>query len=388
LLKQKELAPKQIANLSNNLIPKQTSKIRTVYDSVVAFISRMWQKYILHEQPSFYEQIYGTMRELFENPTVDTITEENDEYTVKNHATNQKFTLQNLKSRAQLRAAVDGIMTAWIRHDNITPLGKNIDKVNFSAKAIRIRLERDTDFLQWFQRTFSYSDSPLIRELTKITRPTDEKLKTEDNPEGYILYEKKVKVKKQVRLKDGTVVTKTYKVPKTFVTLDLPNWDAMTQIMDEFISDMRIETRKKIEERKEDEEISGREDGTNPFGELLQESFEISPFDKASREVKWMFSTVPYGEVYMEGENLKWRETTDHNEFGMSTFMPFKDVYGKVLYYTANCKSTKDVLDKFYRLAHTGPDKAMFKYLYDSLSNMIANRWKPVHEEGNKSNPT
>jgi hypothetical protein len=84
---------------------------------------------------------------------------------------------------------------------------------------------------------------------------------------------------------------------------------------------------------------------------------------------------------------LQWEETTDNNEFGMPTFMPYNHVYGKVLYYTANCHTTQDILNKFLQMAHTGPDKAMFLYLYKSLSEMLANKWKPVPEEGNKSKP-
>jgi hypothetical protein len=89
-------------------------------------------------------------------------------------------------------------------------------------------------------------------------------------------------------------------MPKTFTTVELPNWNVMTPIVDEFMADMRIETRKKIENRRADEEIEQREDGRNVFGELLTESYEISPFEKASREVKWLFSTIPYGEVYRD----------------------------------------------------------------------------------------
>jgi len=154
------------------------------------------------------------------------------------------------------------------------------------------------------------------------------------------------------------------------------------------MSDMRIETRKAIQDRKEDLEMDDREEGRNTWGELLTENYEISPFERASREVKWMFSTVPYGKlVTNEDGTLSWNETTDHNEFGMNTFMPFKDVYGKVLYYTANCHTTNEILQRFLELAHTGPDKAMFLYLYNTLSDMIANRWKPIHEDENKSNP-
>ena len=380
-LKSKSPIDQQVFDVAIKNIPvEHKSRIRTLYDSILSFFTKVWQKYILRQSPSMYSQIYDIMEKLFGDAQNTRVEGQHDEYSIKNHVTNQTVTLQNCKSRAQLRAAIDGIMREWIRHDDITAIGKNIDKLNFSTKAVQKRLEQDTEFAQWWQRTFTYSSVPIVRELTKITRPTDEKLKTKDNPEGFVMSKKKAEV--SIKKKDGTVITKKVWMPTP--SIKLPNWDVMTPIMDEFMSDMRIETRKKVEDRAADEEMEQREDGRNTFGELLTESFEIDPFTKASREVKWMFSTVPYGRVVKYGGQLKFEETLDHNEFGLNTFMPFKDVYGKVLYYTANCRTTSEILEKFYRLAHTGPDKAMFLYLYESLSDMIANRWTPIEEDNYK----
>jgi hypothetical protein len=66
--------------------------------------------------------------------------------------------------------------------------------------------------------------------------------------------------------------------------------------------------------------------------------------------------------------------------------MPFRDVYGKVLYYTAGCRTTEEMLLKLNTLAETGPDRAMFKKLYDTLTDMIANKWRSISEEDYEKN--
>jgi hypothetical protein len=86
-------------------------------------------------------------------------------------------------------------------------------------------------------------------------------------------------------------------MPQTFTSISLQNWDLVTPVIDEFMADMRIETRKKIENREFDEEMEQRDDGRNVFGELLTESYEIDPLSRASREVKWWLSTIPNGRV-------------------------------------------------------------------------------------------
>ena len=162
-----------------------------------------------------------------------------------------------------------------------------------------------------------------------------------------------------------------FKVKKTFYKVKLENWDVIAPIIDEYMSDTRIDVRRKVEERKADEEMEQREEGLNTFGELLTESYEISPYDKASREVKFLFSTVPYPDG-------------SHNKFGMRTFMPFRDVYGKVLYYTASCNTTEEILNKLLYLSKTGPDAEMFGYLYTKITALINNRWRDPKDIGRK----
>jgi hypothetical protein len=143
---------------------------------------------------------------------------------VKNHVTGKTYKIENATTKDQVIKAATGMLTELILHADINPLGKNIEKFGFSTADIVKKLERDTDFRNWFQRTFSYHSDPLIAELAKITRVTDESLKSEENPEGYVFYYKNATVKR----KDGS----TYKKKIPFVKLDLGKWGAVTPFMD------------------------------------------------------------------------------------------------------------------------------------------------------------
>lgn len=373
------------------------SKQKNMFYSVVAFFSRLWQKYILRKDPSAYTQIYVIMSNLLKdsylNSSIDTL-ESNDSinipdimenvisdikkrlskannkiFSYTNHVTHNTIQLKHCSSPSQLRDAVSGIMTMWIKNEDISPLGRNIDKLKFSTRDMERRLSEDVDFAQWWHENLENSNIPLVRELAETENPTNESFVSKTNPKGYETYEKDVKSKKTVvvKKKDGTKETKTViiKETKTFYKTRLKNWDAVTPIIDKFMADMRIETRKKIESRQADEELIDREDGNNVFGELLTENYQISPFDKASREVKWLFSTVP---------------SAKKNSLGMDVFMPFRDVFGKVLYYTQHCKTTEEILCEFARRSISGPNKEMFAYLHDRLLGMIKNRWRNVND--------
>ena len=397
-----------------NQLTEESKKQKNLFQSVIQWISSIWYKFRPKEITS-YSQIVDVMENLLTdsyvyagkeeslgseeritmrdimNSVVDEIKNRiqarRNNFSYTNHVTGRTVTFDNISSAADLRSAVDGIMTAWIKYNSEVRnkdgvvvrrvfLGENIDKLKFSTKDVIKRLEQDEKFAQWWYDTFESSDKPIVRELTTLVHVTDDKLKSPSNPDGYVRYVEKVKRKKRV---NG--VMRTAMVDETFYKLDLPKWDAVTPIIDAFMSDMRMETRKKVERRNQDEEIEQREDGRNTFGELLTETYQLDPFDRASREVKWLFSTVPYGELIGEGIDGEFKETTDHNKYGMNTFMPFKQVYGKVLYYTAGCKTTQEVLNKFATLAKTGPDKAMFKYLYDQMKEMEKNIWRENPED-------
>lgn len=372
------------SDIIKNIETTADLKPKNMFQSAVSFISRLWNKYILRKSLNSYDQIYNIMSELLKDPVVygktgsfnmeerisiqdimweviggikeKLSTNNKKEYSFFNHTTRNTIKLKNCTSASQLRAAVDGIMTLWIKHEDITPLGKNIDKLKFSTEDLQRRLSEDGDFAQWWHETFENSDKPLVQELTKISNPTKQELISEDNPKGYVTYKREVREKKKV---GGKIVT--VKKEKTFYKVELPNWDAVAPLIEEFMADMRIETRKKVEYRKEDEEISLREEGRNEFDELLTYSENINPLDRASREVKWMFSTVP-------------AKTT--NELGMEVFMPFRDVFGKVLYYTSRCHTTEDVITEFAKRAITGPDKEMFAYLHQKFVDMYNSRWR------------
>lgn len=151
------------------------------------------------------------------------------------------------------------------------------------------------------------------------------------------------------------------------------------------MAELRIETKRDVENRIADQEVADREDGKqNDMGYYSSEDYEIDPFDRASQEVKWLFSTIPYG-VVQDGE---YQASTDRNKYGFREFIPFRNVYGKVLYYTAGCHSTQEMLDTFARLAISGPDKALFKYMENTFRTFIANKWKAEKVKGQKSNPT
>lgn len=310
------------------------------------------------ESVSLYDIMSGVVKDIKEKLT-------KKGYTHRNPISRKNVHFENATSAQDLREAVDGIMPMWFEHDNVSPIGASIDKVKFSVADVERRLAEDADFAEWWRYSLEESDIAIVREIAKTRHPYKEGDKN-------AAYEKDV-VESKTIVVDGKKITKRFKVKRTFYKVKLENWEAITPIIDEYMSDTRIDVRRKVEERKADEEMEQREEGLNTFGELLTESYEISPYEKASREVKFLFSTVPYPDG-------------SHNKFGMRTFMPFRDVYGKVLYYTANCNSTQEILNKMLYLSKTGPDAEMFGYLYTKISGLINNRWRdPKDVKRNKS---
>ena len=404
VLKTKNPLPQEV--LDSFLTRDEQKAPRNFFQSVLKFIADVWRTKVLRAKPSVYDQIYDIMENVFSEATPsDIVGDVADEYSdkqdrasirskfenlfeiarermtggvsVKNHMTGKTYKIENATTKDQVIKAATGMLTELILHADINPLGKNIEKFGFSTADIVKKLERDTDFRNWFQRTFSYHSDPLIAELAKITRVTDESLKSEENPEGYVFYYKNATVKR----KDGSVYKK--KIP--FVKLDLGKWGAVTPFMDQAMAELRIETKRDVENRMADQEVADREDGKqNDMGYYSSEDYEIDPFDRASQEVKWLFSTIPYG-VVQDGE---YQASTDRNKYGFREFIPFRNVYGKVLYYTAGCHSTQEMLDTFARLAISGPDKALFKYMENTFRTFIANKWKAEKVKGQKSNPT
>lgn len=358
-------------NVSKVISEISDIKPTNLWQSTVAVISNIWHKYILRDSNTAYRQIYYVMRELlkdsYEYQSTDLLNDESvtlqdimsgvvkdikekltrKGYTHKNPISKKKVHFEYATSAQDLREAVDGIMPMWFEYDKISPIGAGIEKIKFSVAALEERLAEDDAFSEWWRFNLEESDIPLVREMAKVSHPYK-------NGDKTAKYEKEVIEKKY---------GKKFKLKKTFYKVKLENWDAIAPIVSEYMSDTRIDIRRKIEDEKADEEMNAREEGLNTFGELLTESYEISPYEKASREVKFLFSTVPYAD-------------TSHNKFGMRTFMPFRDVYGKVLYYTANCNSTQEILNKLYTLSKTGPDKEMFGFLYTKFMTLINNRWR------------
>ena len=376
-------------NVAKTIYEIADIKPRNFWQSTVAFISKIWHKYVLRDYNTSYRQIYNVMEALlkdsYEYRGADTFNDESitlsdimkgvvkdikekltkKGYTHKNPISRKNVHFENATSAQDLREAVDGIMPMWFEHDNVSPIGASIDKVKFSVSDVERRLAEDADFAEWWRYSLEESDIAIVREIAKTRHPYKEGDKS-------AAYEKDV-VESKTIVVDGKKIIKRFKVKRTFYKVKLENWEAITPIIDEYMSDTRIDVRRKVEERKADEEMEQREEGLNTFGELLTESYEISPYEKASREVKFLFSTVPYPDG-------------SHNKFGMRTFMPFRDVYGKVLYYTANCNSTQEILNKMLYLSKTGPDAEMFGYLYTKISGLISNRWRdPKDVKRNKS---
>lgn len=376
-------------NVAKTIYDLADIKPKNLWQSAVALVSKIWHKYILKDYNTSYRQIYNIMEALlkdsYEYKGADTFNDESvtlsdimkgvvkdikekltkKGYTHKNPISRKTVHFENAMSAQDLREAVDGIMPMWFEHDNVSPIGASIDKIRFSVADVERRLAEDADFAEWWRYTLEESDIAIVREIAKTRHPYKEGDKS-------AAYEREV-VESKTIVVNGKKITKRFKVKRTFYTVKLENWEAITPIIDEYMSDTRIDVRRKVEERKADEEMEQKEEGLNTFGELLTESYEISPYEKASREVKFLFSTVPYPDG-------------SHNKFGMRTFMPFRDVYGKVLYYTANCNSTKEILNKILYLSKTGPDAEMFGYLYTKISGLINNRWRdPKDVRRNKS---
>lgn len=389
----------------------QLIKPRSIFESIVHYIANLWRTKILRQKPSMYSQIYNIMEQVFSEAVSDvTSAADESEYgekqdrrsirsrfenlfdiasskltggiSVMNHVTGKTYKIENATNQDQVKRAATGILTEMILNADITPLGKNIDKFTFSAKDIIKKLEsvkpKDVEFKNWFYRTFVYNSDPLIAELAKVTQVTDESLKSEENPEGFVFKYRTATVKR----KDGS----TYKKKIPYVKLDIAKWGAITPFMDQAMSELRIETVREAQNRIDDQELQNREDGVqNDQGYYNSEDYEVDPFDRASQEVKWLFSTIPYGVI----QNGEWAPATDRNKWGFREFIPFRNVYGKVLYYTADCRTTQDMINKFAILAENGPDKALFKYLQEKLMQFQANKWISADKATDLvSNPT
>ena len=345
---------------------------KNIFQQFVQLISNFLFR-LIHGQlkNTTYGQVYRVMVNLLENPEAysgaETVADEEETtgekvkrhlglgkkrirhngYTYKNHITRQEIHFDSCQDVSDLRAAVDGIMTMWIewekQNKHMTPLGSNIEKLKFSQDAIEQKLADDPDFLEFWNDNIASSNIAIVREIGQITFLGDESKET-------VVIHKTVGGKRV-----GVRVKKEMSVQK---------WAAIAPIFDEFMSDMRLETRKKIELIREDQELMNGEEGeTSKDIFHIKQSYEISPFDRASREVKWFFSTVPY-------------EDTSHNKYGMRTFIPFQDVYGKVLYYTQGCTTTQEVLNKLLYLSEHGPNKQMFKHIYEDLNTFVQNIWR------------
>lgn len=367
---------------------EQVNKPKNLYQSFLRWLSSFWRFKILRQNPNtVYYQIYDIMENVFsEAQAVDKtgVIEENEfgdrssirskfenlfdiakekltpGITIENHISGKKYKIENAVSEDQIKEAAVGILSELIIHADITPLGKNIEKFGFSTKDIVKKLQKDKEFSNWFQRTFSYHENPIISELTKVTRLTDEK------GEPIFVYKNAI-----IKRADGS----TYKKKVAVGTkVDLAKWGAMTEYMDQAMSELRIETQREAKNRAADQEIEDREDGKqSDAGYYSSEDYEIDPFDRASQEVKWLFSTIPLGPV---------------DSYGFRTFIPFRDVYGKVLYYTQDCRTTQQMKDRFELLSQTGQNKELFTYMYDTFETFIANKWKAQQVDGQKSNPT
>lgn len=389
----------------------QLIKPRSTFESIIHYIANLWRTKILRQKPSTYSQIYNIMEQVFSEAVSDTTsTADESEYgerqdrrsirskfenlfdiasskltggvSVMNHVTGKTYKIENAINQDQVKRAATGILTEMILNADITPLGKNIDKFTFSAKDIIKKLEsikpQDVEFKNWFYRTFVYNSDPLIAELAKVTQVTDESLKSEENPEGFVFKYRTATVKR----KDGS----TYKKKIPYVKLDIAKWGAITPFMDQAMAELRIETIRDAQNRIDEQELQNREDGVqNDQGYYNSEDYEVDPFDRASQEVKWLFSTIPYGTI----QNGQWVPATDRNKWGFREFIPFRNVYGKVLYYTSDCRTTQDMINKFAILAENGPDKALFKYLQEKLMEFQANKWISADKATDLiSNPT
>lgn len=394
ILKRRPALPESI--LDTFLTKEEQTRPRNMFESILRWISNFWRTKILRREPSMYYQVYDIMEMVFSEAEVSDVVGEvsADEYgdrsrirskfenlfeiatsklaggvSIKNHVTGKTYKIQNATTQDQVINAAKGMLTELILHADITPLGKNIEKFKFSTKDIIKQLEQNRAFSEWFQRTFSYHPDPLIAELAKVTRVTDE------NGEP-VLYEAVKTVEKE---------GKKSKKKLTFAKLDLEKWGAITPFMDQFMAELRIETVREADNRVADQEIEHREDGKqNDQGYYSSEDYEVDPFDRASQEVKWLFSTIPYGTI----EDDKHKPSTNRNKYGFREFIPFRNVYGKVLYYTSDCTTTDAMLKRFAKLAESGPDKALFKYMQEKLQSFINNKWLDDKLKGQKSNPT
>ena len=249
-------------------------KPQNLWQSTVALISKLWHKYILRAYNTSYRQIYNVMQALlkdsYEYKGADTFNDESVSlydimsgvvkdikekltkkgYTHRNPISRKNVHFENATSAQDLREAVDGIMPMWFEHDNVSPIGASIDKVKFSVADVERRLAEDADFAEWWRYSLEESDIAIVREIAKTRHPYKEGDKS-------AAYEKDV-VESKTIVVDGKKITKRFKVKRTFYKVKLENWEAITPIIDEYMSDTRIDVRRKVEERKADEEMDQR----------------------------------------------------------------------------------------------------------------------------------
>lgn len=282
------------------------------------------------------------------------------DFTVRNYRTGQDIELKHCANHTQLRDFVKGLMYEWINEDITSVLGDGIDKLRFDVAGLSRKMSRNDTFRNWVES--ECEDSPMVAEIFEKGKSIPVTVKNKEGKE----------VPKMINQFDS----KTNRFNKVQATRnEFPNWQAIMPYIDEFMSDMRIETDKSIKEAIEDEQMNINEKNQdNSIGQHIIESIEISPLDRVSRQVKWFFSTIPYvTRVNVERNGVRTTIlVTDktHNSLGYAQFMPFEQIFGKVLFCVAGCKTYSEMISK---LRSVGASDPTFEY--------IANRIDQVYQK-------
>ena len=282
------------------------------------------------------------------------------DFTVRNYRTGQDIELKHCANPTQLRDFVKGLMYEWINEDITSVLGDGIDKLRFDVAGLSRKMSRNDTFRNWVES--ECEDSPMVAEIFEKGKSIPVTVKNKEGKE----------VPKMINQFDS----KTNRFNKVQATRnEFPNWQAIMPYIDEFMSDMRIETDKSIKEAIEDEQMNINEKNQdNSIGQHIIESIEISPLDRVSRQVKWFFSTIPYvTRVNVERNGVRTTIlVTDktHNSLGYAQFMPFEQIFGKVLFCVAGCKTYSEMISK---LRSVGASDPTFEY--------IANRIDQVYQK-------
>ena len=282
------------------------------------------------------------------------------DFTVRNYRTGQDIELKHCANPTQLRDFVKGLMYEWINEDITSVLGDGIDKLRFDVAGLSRKMSRNDTFRNWVES--ECEDSPMVAEIFEKGKSIPVTIKNKEGKE----------VPKMINQFDS----KTNRFNKVQATRnEFPNWQAIMPYIDEFMSDMRIETDKSIKEAIEDEQMNINEKNQdNSIGQHIIESIEISPLDRVSRQVKWFFSTIPYvTRVNVERNGVRTTIlVTDktHNSLGYAQFMPFEQIFGKVLFCVAGCKTYSEMISK---LRSVGASDPTFEY--------IANRIDQVYQK-------